>query len=170
MIRPWFSCALVLSGALMCLTIACQQKVPDTRTTDEQAIRAADAEWLKAVQANDLDRVVSFYADDASELPIEEPIVTGKGAIRKQWEHMLAIPGFHMSWQITKVEVSRSGDLAYVQSTYHAALEDIKGQQATERGKAVTVWKKQGDGTWKAVADISNTDSPPPTHKPSQAH
>jgi hypothetical protein len=84
MSRPWFSCALVLSGALVCLTMACQQNVPDTRMTDEQAIRAADAEWLKAVQANDLDRVLSFYADDASELPIEEPIVTGKGAIRKQ--------------------------------------------------------------------------------------
>jgi ketosteroid isomerase-like protein len=83
---------------------------------------------------------------------------------------MLAIPRFHLSWQITKVEVSRSGDLAYVQSIYQAALEDIKGQQATERGKVVTVWKKQGDGTWKAVADISNTDSPPPIHKPSQAH
>jgi catechol 2,3-dioxygenase-like lactoylglutathione lyase family enzyme len=42
--------------------------------------------WLKAVQAKDVDRIVSFYADDASEFPIAEPIATGKRAIQKNWE------------------------------------------------------------------------------------
>jgi hypothetical protein len=41
-------------------------------------------------------------------------------------------------------------------------------QPAIEKGKAVTVWNKQGD-TWKAVADISNTDAPPPAHKKSRS-
>ncbi len=53
----------------------------DTRIVDEQAIRAADAAWLKAVQVRDVDRIVSFYADDASEFPIAEPIATGKDAM-----------------------------------------------------------------------------------------
>jgi hypothetical protein len=30
-----------------------------------------------------------------------------------------------------------------------------------ERGKYVTVYKKQADGGWKAVADIDNEDAPP---------
>src|SRR5262249_36368680 len=58
----------------------------DARILDEQAIRAADAAWLKAVQAKDVDRIVSFYADDASEFPVAEPIATGKHAIRENWE------------------------------------------------------------------------------------
>ena len=141
----------------------------DARILDEQSIRAADAAWLKAVQAKDVDRIVSFYADDASEFPIAEPIATGKHAIRENWVHMLGIPGLSLSWQITKVEVSQSGDLAYVQSTYEASFENPQsGKPAIEKGKAVTVWNKQGD-TWKAVADISNTDAPPPPHKESQA-
>lgn len=141
----------------------------DARILDEQAIRAADAAWLKAVQAKDVDRIVSFYADDASEFPIAEPIATGKDAIRKNWEHMLGIPGLSLTWQITRVHVSQSGDLAYVQSTYEASFEDPQGgNPAVEKGKAVTVWNKQGD-TWKAVADISNTDAPPPAHKESRA-
>jgi ketosteroid isomerase-like protein len=141
----------------------------DARIVDEQAIRAADAAWLKAVQVRDVDRIVSFYADDASEFPIAEPIATGKDAIRKNWEHMLGIPALDLAWQITKVEVSRSGDLAYVQSTYEASFENPQaGKPAIEKGKAVTVWKKEGD-TWKAFADISNTDAPPPAHKESQA-
>jgi len=141
----------------------------DARILDQQAIRAADAAWLKAVQVKDVDRIVSFYADDGSEFPIAEPIATGKHAIRKNWEHMLGIPGLSLSWQITKVEVSQSGDLAYVQSTYEASFENPQGgKPAIEKGKAVTVWKKEGD-TWKAFADISNTDAPPPAHKESQA-
>lgn len=141
----------------------------DARVLDEQAIRAADAAWLKAVQAKDVDRIVSFYADDAAEFPIAEPIATGKDAIRRNWEHMLGIPGFGLTWQITKVEVSQSGDLAYVQSAYEASFEDPQASKpAIEKGKAVTVWNKQYD-TWKAVADISNTDAPPPAHKESRA-
>ena len=140
----------------------------DARVLDEQAIRAADTAWLKAVQAKDVDRIVSFYADDASEFPIAEPIATGKHAIRKNWEHMLGIPGLNLTWQITKVEVSQSGDLAYVQSTYEASFEDPQGgKPAIEKGKAATVWNRLGD-TWKAVADISNTDAPPPEHKESR--
>ena len=141
----------------------------DARIVDEQAIRAADAAWLKAVRAREVDRIVSFYADDASEFPIAEPIATGKEAIRKNWEHMLGIPGLDLGWQITQVEVSRSGDLAYVQSTYQASFENPQGgKPAIEKGKAVTVWKKEGEA-WKALVDISNTDAPPPAHKESQA-
>ncbi len=155
-------------GVAILMGIPTASQKPDTRTSDEQAIRAADAAWLEAVQAKDVDRIVSFYADDASEFPIAEPIATGKQAIRENWAHMLGIPGLHLVWQITKVEVSRSGDLAYVQSTYQASFENPEGgKPAIERGKAVTVWKKQGDA-WKAVADISNTDSPPPAHKESR--
>ena len=31
----------------------------------------------------------------------------------------------------------------------------------TEKGKYVTVFQKQADGGWKAVADIFNEDAPP---------
>jgi len=82
---------------------------------------------MKAVQANDVELIVSFYADDASVFPIAEPIATGKETIRKNWAHLLGIPGLRLSWQITKEEVSLSGDLAYVQSTYQASFEDTEG-------------------------------------------
>ena len=35
----------------------------------------------------------------------------------------------------------------------------------TDKGKYVTVYKKQADGSWKAVADILNSDMPLPTKK-----
>ncbi len=150
---------------MLAATTGCRSEPPDARAAEEAAIRTADAEWLKAVQAKNLDRTVSFYTEDASLFPVAGPIATGKDAIRTEWSHIFAIPGLRSSWQITKVEVSRGGDLAYVQGTYEASFDDAEGHPVTERGKSVQVWKKQADGAWKAVVDIYNTDAPPPTHK-----
>ena len=36
------------------------------------------------------------------------------------------------------------------------------GQKTEEKSKWVTVFKKQPDGSWQAVADIFNNDVPPP--------
>ena len=55
---------------------------------DESAIRKVDVEWSQAVEAKDLDKTVSFYADDASVYPPGTPIVTGKDNIRQAWGHM----------------------------------------------------------------------------------
>jgi ketosteroid isomerase-like protein len=46
-------------------------------SADEQAIRALDVAWSHAAEAKDLDKTVSFYADDASILPPNMPIATG---------------------------------------------------------------------------------------------
>lgn len=163
--RIWSLGARLLGAGLLAVTAGCQGQPPETQTTDEAAIRAADAAWLKAVQAKDLDRTVSFYAEDASLFPISAPIATGREAIRTEWSHILAIPGLTNNWRITRLEVSRGGDLAYAQGTYEASFDDAEGKPVTERGKSVQVWKKQADGVWKCVVDISNTDAPPPTHK-----
>lgn len=162
---------VLLVVGLMSVSLSSQGQARDTRLNDEQAIRAADAEMLKALQAKDLNHFMSFYADEASFFPVEEPIAMGKETIRATWERYLAIPGFaNPRWQITKIEISRSGDLAYTQGTYETSLEDVQGKSVTERGKWVDVWKKQPDGAWRIVADISNTDSLPPTHKPPATH
>jgi uncharacterized protein (TIGR02246 family) len=165
---------VLIALLLACITLldmgaGCQRMTRNTRAADEQAIRAADTDLFKAVQEKNLDGVVSFYAEDASLFPVEEPIAIGRKAIRENWEHALSIPGFNTRWQISKIAVSRSGDLAYAQGSYQTAMEDREGKPVTEVGKWVTVFRKDHHGTWKAVADITNTDSAPPIHKPPRA-
>jgi ketosteroid isomerase-like protein len=135
---------------------------PDTRAADEQAIRETDMAWAKVGAAKDLERVLAFFTDEASEFPPNAPIATGKEARRKVWSEYFATPGFAFSWQPTKVEVSRGGDLGYSMGTYELTTHDPTGKPVTDRGKYVTVWKKQADGTWKVVADIFNSDLPVP--------
>jgi uncharacterized protein (TIGR02246 family) len=127
---------------------------------EEAAIRSADADCLKAWAAKDVDLGLSCYSDDASAFPSNAPIATGKEAIRALWSQMFETPGFALSWDISKLEVSRAGDLAYAYGTYEQTVNDPEGNPVTERGKWVGVYKKQADGQWKLVADIGNSDGP----------
>ncbi|MBZ5514181.1 MAG: SgcJ/EcaC family oxidoreductase [Acidobacteriia bacterium] len=146
----------------MGLTVACQQppppSPPDTRAADERAIREADVAGSKAAAAKDVEAYVGLYAEDALVLPPNAPMQTGKEAIRKSTSETMASPGFALSFQPSKVEASRAGDLAYDVGTYQFAVNDAKGKPVSDRGKYVVVWKKQPDGKWKIVADIFNSD------------
>jgi uncharacterized protein (TIGR02246 family) len=155
---------LVFSFVLLGFMPACQQQTaPDTRAADERAIRETDVTWSKVAGAKDLEAILSFYTDDASLLPANAPMATGKDAMRTAWSQLLATPGFGLSWQPTKAEVSRGGDLGYTIGTYELTMTGPGGQPIIDRGKYVVVWKKQADGNWKAAADIFNSSQPPPT-------
>jgi uncharacterized protein (TIGR02246 family) len=147
---------LLAAGALG----GCKGEPEDTRAQDERAIRAADAATLKAVQAKDADEAVANYAEDASWLPPNAAMVTGKRSIRAGWLQLIDNPGFNIDWQIDRLEVARSGDLAYVIYTYQMALADAQGKTVDDHGKDLVVWKKQADGSWKMVAESFNSDLP----------
>lgn len=155
--------AVPITFCLTILTLGCaprQQSASDTRATDEAALRAADTAWSKVAAAKQLDATVAYYADDATVLAPNAPMASDKQSIRKTWTDMFATPGYSMSWQVTKAEVARSGDIGYTVGTYQMAMHDPKGNPMTDRGKYATVWRKQPDGNWKAIVDIFNTDLP----------
>jgi ketosteroid isomerase-like protein len=124
----------------------------------EQALRDADAQWCKAAQSKDVDKTVSYYADDANVLPANAPIATSKDAVRKIWKDLIADPAFSISWKTVKVEVAKSGDLACLSGTYELTVNDPSGKPVNDKGKYVEVWDKQKDGKWKCGTDIWNSD------------
>ena len=154
---------LLIALALSLLT-ACQQQAmtttADTRSADEAALKNLDAEWSKAAGAKDVDKTASYYSDDAIVLPPNMATISGKQGARAMWQGMFGVPGFGGGWKPAKVEVARSGDLAYVTGTYELGETDAKGKPMTDKGKYLEVWKKQGDGTWKCVVDMFNSDLP----------
>ncbi len=149
---------LVLATVLVLAASGCGPQV-DVEA-EEAAIRAAEDEALKIAQAKDAERWASVYADDARVFPPNAPLVTGKEAIRKHFAELFASPGFEIDWEVTRVEVSRAGDLGYVVGTHKVTVNDAEGNPVTDRGKWIAIWKKQADGTWKCIEDIWNSDQP----------
>jgi uncharacterized protein (TIGR02246 family) len=134
---------------------------PDTRAADEAAIRALDAEWVKAIANKDLAQATSYYADTAEMFAPNAPAASGKDAVQKLCAGMLGLPGFALTFAPSKVEVARSGDLAYETGEYEMTLNDKKGKPQTVKAKYVVVWGKQPGGNWKALVDSPTTTTTP---------
>jgi ketosteroid isomerase-like protein len=156
--RTPLSMVLVLTVLVVGVIEASGQK-----TNPEDAIRAADQQWLKVFAAKDLDKSVAFCADDGSILAPNAPIATGKEAIKNMFSAFFQIPGFSISWQPLRAEVAKSGEMGYTSGAYQFTVNDPAGKPVVDKGKYVTVWKKQKDGSWEVLLDIFNSDLPAPT-------
>ena len=143
---------------LLALSTGCQSQ-GDTRAADEAALRQLDEEWSKAAASKDVEKTISYYSDDAVLMLPNLPRLTGKDSIRTLWKEMFASQTFSGGWKTTKVEVARSGDLAYVTGDY-AFNETESGRPITDKGKYLHVWKKQPDGSWKCTAAMFSSEVP----------
>ena len=122
---------------------------------EESAIRAANAAWAKTADPLDVDQMMSFFTDDAIVLSPDAPIAVGKAAIRSSLP-----PGFTAKWDATKIEVARSGEMAYTIGSSEVTVKDANGAPITRKGKWLGIWKKQPDGSWKCAVDMPNFDRP----------
>ncbi len=169
--RPVTVALAVLCAALAgCGSTAGREAAPETvrdRAAAAAALRAADSALQGAVEAKDVERTANLYMADATLLPVAEPAVVGREAIRQEWAKVFGIPGFQNRARTTRLEVAEGGDLAFTQGTYESAMTGADGRPTVERGKWVTVWRREADGQWRVATDISNTDSPPPAHQES---
>ena len=153
----WILCALgvIASGC-----------VPKINPEQEKAsLLAADRAWSQTT--TDVEKFMAFFAPDAALYPQGMPIAEGRDAIRQVMNGFMAMPGFVLSWEPVNAEVAATADLGYTAGAYTLTTNDAAGTPMTEKGKYVTVWKKQADGQWKVARDIFNADAPPPPPPPS---
>jgi len=148
--------ALVL--ALVGAMSACKPTA-DQRTASEDAVRAADIAWDKAF-SSDVAAAAAFVEPTGSVLPPNEAIATGPEAVKALFERLHTYPQLKVHWQPVEVGAAASGDLAYSTGTYEMSYNDANGKPVMDRGKYVTVWRKQMGGSWKVVRDIFNSDLP----------
>ena len=115
-------------------------------------------EWSEVAGSGDLEKTLSYWAEDAVMMVPGQPPIRGKAAIRQFLEASGSIPGFTVKWEPLEAHVSPSGDMAFLLERNQFSFKDPSGSVVTESNKAVTVWRKQSDGTWKNVIDTWNAD------------
>jgi uncharacterized protein (TIGR02246 family) len=145
---------------LLAVSILIAARAAVGATPDLEAERAAlvrlDKAWAQAAAAKDLEKVLSFWSDDARVVPPGQPAVIGKEALREYVSGAFAVPGFAIQWETSDFVVSASGDMAYGLGTNVVTFNGADGKTITERGRAVTVWRKDPGGAWKCVIDTWN--------------
>ena len=141
---------------------ACQPKTsPVDLNAEADAIRNLEGQWIEANQTKNVDKCMTLISPECTMMFPNEPTSAGLETIRKRIESMYAdttVMWETYTWTNDKVEVSLSGDLAYVRGTNIVKIKSKKGV-VEDVGKGVDIWKKE-NGEWKTVLSIWNSDKP----------
>jgi ketosteroid isomerase-like protein len=149
---------IVLVAALLIVIIA----VPNTRPlasasakATADTLRQLEGEFMKAAAERGSAGYMSYYADDAVEVPNGGPIIQGKVNIAKGMG-FLDQKDNHLTWTPVGADISASADLGYTYGTFEFRSKDKDGKPVIDHGKYTSIWKKQQDGSWKVVLDMGN--------------
>ena len=151
------------------LVFSCSQRGFDP-TAEEQKLLRRDAEWADlAAAGKDVDKVVSYWTDDAVLIFPGQPIIEGKAAIRAYVVSSYSTPVFKIHWKSQKpVTFSPDGKLAYMRGTDdELTVPGPNGTPMTLHLAGYAIWRLDADGQWRCVVDISN-EEPPPAPNPAR--
>jgi uncharacterized protein (TIGR02246 family) len=146
----------MLTSVLLAAAVATAQ--PDCAALLRSAhptIAAANADWVRAMKAADVDAIVDAYAEDALFVLADGTPVRGRAAIRDLYAgRAKAASGIEGGW-IKSLGTSCAGDGLVVEWGRAALTVRSAGGRTTERGGAyLTVWKELG-GAWKIVRNLT---------------
>src|SRR5579863_9881524 len=125
-----------------------------------ETLKQLEADFMKAAAEKGSAGYMSYYADDAVEVPNGEDFLKGKEAIAKTMG-FLDDKNNSLTWTPVGADISASGDLGYTYGTFEFRSKDKDGKPVVDQGKYTSIWKKQKDGGWKVVLDMGNASSQP---------
>jgi ketosteroid isomerase-like protein len=157
-------CVVPLFLFALLLAEGCQQAqevAPGSHEADTKTLRDVEIAEEQAWISKNIEKTLRFYANDAILMPPNMPAIIGKESLREYLKPFFADSAFTCQYQIAKVDVAQSGDLGYTQGAYTCTMTDPKsGKPIGDRGKWLTVRRKQADGSWKIVQDMTSSDLP----------
>jgi len=159
---------IVTIGLAICLgfSVGCQRPT-GLSEADRTAIRKADETDMMMMIAKDWKGDLALYTEDAIQLPPNQAALQGKAAIQAWYE---AFPPFS-NFQEQSLDIEGQADLAYDRGTYSMTVTPPGAAPIEDRGKYLTIYRKQADGSWKIARVMFNSDLPlPAPEKPAVQH
>jgi uncharacterized protein (TIGR02246 family) len=159
----------ILALALCAPLAACDQgggnATAGNSSSAAWSVKDVERDMLAAYKALDPAKVASFYTADAEIMVPNMPETKGADAAKSLAEQFKD-PNFSLGFDNTRTEVSASGDMAFTRGIFHVTYTNpATKKMGVMDGSYVTVFRKQADGSWKVVQDIS---TPGPNATPPQ--
>ena len=131
--------------------------------TDIEAIKEMGNQYAVAINTGDFELWISLWADDGVQMPPDTPARIGKEQIREAMTPVFE--QMTLDIIITSIEdVKVYGDLGLTHCNYTLAVTPKAGGEtviAEPDGKALTLYERQSDGSWKIIYDCGNSNVQP---------
>ncbi len=124
-------------------------------TTIQTEITAINAKFDQAFNTKKIEDIGQLYDENAVVMPAPagSPVV-GVQAIQAFFAGL--IEAGVIDHKLTLAEAVADGNLAYQRGNWAGAMMDADGARQSFGGNVHLVYRKQADGTWKAVTHIWN--------------
>ena len=154
--------------AVFLMVNSCSPRAFDAAREEAKLLRR-DSEWAEAASSGkDIEKILSYWSDDALLIFPGQPVLEGKGAIRPYVASSLNIPGFKIRWVSSKAVFSPDGKMAYMPATVELAAPGPDGVLTTKQLRGITIWRLEPDGHWRSVVDIANEQPTAPSSSSSR--
>ena len=127
----------------------------ESKPTTTDTLRQFEADFMKAAAERGAEGYMSYYAEDAIEVPNGREAIHGKANIAKTMG-FLNDKNNHLTWTPVDAGISESADLGWTSGTFEFRSVDKAGKLIVEHGKYTSILKKQPDESWKVVLDMGN--------------
>lgn len=151
---------LIFSAFLMPMTAqAANAKAEDAvNTAVTQLLNSYEA----ALNASDVDRVMTLYADDAVFMPQNSPPVVGREGVRTAYRQLFKAIKLDIRFTVDEIR-QVSSDWAFVRTRSNGTVTLLSGDQRAraEGNQEVFLLHRQSDGQWRLARYIFTTTNPP---------
>jgi uncharacterized protein (TIGR02246 family) len=113
----------------------------------EQAVTAAEHQWLKSQQTNNVELLAPLLAEKVVETTAEGKVIAGKDAVLAD-----AKSDTWSSAEYTDLKVTVFGNTAIATGTFIGKGKSAAGKPLDERVRFTDTWVKMPDGKWLCVA------------------
>jgi ketosteroid isomerase-like protein len=113
--------------SLLLATLLSGQAPPKSVVSAEEAIRQADAAWMKAIASKSVEQTVEMYDAEVVTAGSAMPPARGLAGIRAMWTKLFAQPDFVLTWKTDKVVLMDSGLMACSTATWRGAKPNSGG-------------------------------------------
>jgi ketosteroid isomerase-like protein len=128
--------------------------------TPEDAIGAARAAFIEALQRGDAAAASAAYTEDARLLAPSTEVLSGRASVARFWQAGIDAGVEAIDLQSGGVEIEPGGDVATEMGRYVLSLRPDRGPVVVDRGSYLLVYRRV-DGAWRRAAETFHPDLPP---------
>jgi ketosteroid isomerase-like protein len=146
----------------------------------KKKVQMLNDEMSKIMLSGDQETIWKYYSEDVISMPSYQPMTKGIEACKKSSQQMMESGTKITAFKSTNTDLLVSGDFVVDIGTYEITLTmpQMGDMPYSDKGKYMTIWEKQDDGSLKVKVETWNTDGNPweemqkmaPPPPPSEGH
>ena len=157
----------LITTLVLATTLSCKQenKSPEkaeiSKSATVEELGQMNRDFAKALTEKDAVAAAIVYDENASILPPNEAIITGRANIQAYWQG--AIDAGIIDATVKTIDAKSEGDLGYEIGTFTMRFHGAKNDTIVEVGKYTEILERNDDGKWISTYGMWSSNEPMPS-------